>query len=40
MSNWVAVWYGREDVPIARISAEFGRLLVEGLRQPSRKRGR
>jgi AcrR family transcriptional regulator len=40
MANWVAVWYGREDVPIPRISAEFSRLLVDGLHQPSRKRGR
>jgi AcrR family transcriptional regulator len=40
MTNWVAGWYGREDAPIARISAEFSRLVVEGLRKPSGKRGR
>ena len=35
-----AGWYRREDVEIARVSAEFGRLVVEGLRKPSVKRGR
>ncbi len=40
MTNWVAGWYGREDAPIARISAEFSRLIVEGLHKPSGKRGR
>ena len=40
MANWVAGWYGREDVTIVRISAEFGRLAVEGLRKTSAKRKR
>jgi TetR/AcrR family transcriptional regulator, cholesterol catabolism regulator len=40
MANWVAVWYGHEDVPIPRISAEFSRLLIDGLCKPSGKRPR
>jgi AcrR family transcriptional regulator len=40
MTNWVAGWYGREDVTIARISAEFGRLAIEGLRKTARMRKR
>ena len=40
MLNWVATWYRREDVAISRVSAEFARLIVEGLHKSAGKRGR
>ena len=32
MVNWVPNWYRNEGVPIARISAEFSRVILDGLR--------
>jgi TetR/AcrR family transcriptional regulator, cholesterol catabolism regulator len=41
MANAVASWYRKEEVPIERISAEFARLVGDGIRvEPSRPRGR
>ena len=41
MANAVASWYRKEEVPIERISAEFARLVGEGIRTaPRRRRGR
>jgi AcrR family transcriptional regulator len=40
MANSVPIWFRKEEVPIPRISAEFSRLVVEGIRRaPTRKRG-
>ena len=38
MSNAVANWYRTEDVAVERISAEFARLLVDGVVKPARRR--
>jgi AcrR family transcriptional regulator len=41
MANAVASWYRKEEVPIERISAEFARLVGDGIRlTPARRRGR
>jgi AcrR family transcriptional regulator len=41
MANAVASWYRKEEVPIERISAEFARLVGDGIRTaPPRRRGR
>jgi TetR/AcrR family transcriptional regulator, cholesterol catabolism regulator len=40
MANAVANWYRKEEVPIERISAEFGRLVLEGVKKRPRRRGR
>jgi hypothetical protein len=38
--NAVASWYAKEELPIAYISGEFSRLVVEGIckRAPSRRK--
>ena len=39
MSNAVASWLPKEDVPIARIGPEFARLVLDGaLRRPTKRR--
>jgi len=38
MSNAVANWYRSEDVAVERISAEFARLLVDGVVKPARRK--
>jgi AcrR family transcriptional regulator len=38
MSNAVANWYRSEDVAVERISAEFARLLVDGVAKPARRK--
>jgi AcrR family transcriptional regulator len=41
MANAVASWYRKEEVPIERISAEFARLVGDGIGlTPARPRGR
>ena len=41
MANAVASWYRKEEVPIERISAEFARLVGDGIgMEPLRRRGR
>ena len=41
MANAVANWYRKEDVPVERISAEFARLVIDGvLKTPGRRRAR
>jgi AcrR family transcriptional regulator len=41
MANAVASWYRKEEVPIERISAEFARLVGDGIRlTPPPRRGR
>ena len=41
MANAVASWYRKEEVPIEHISAEFARLVGDGIRKaPTRRRGR
>jgi AcrR family transcriptional regulator len=41
MANAVASWYRKEEVPIERISAEFARLVGDGIRlTPPRRHGR
>jgi AcrR family transcriptional regulator len=37
MANAVASWYRKEEAPIERISAEFARLVLEGIRMPPRR---
>jgi TetR/AcrR family transcriptional regulator, cholesterol catabolism regulator len=38
MANAVANWYRGEDVAVERISAEFARLLVDGVVKPARRK--
>lgn len=38
MANTVPQWYRREDIPISRISREFGRLIVAGVQSASNGR--
>ena len=40
MTNAVASWYAKEELPIAHISGEFARLVVEGIckRAPARRK--
>jgi AcrR family transcriptional regulator len=40
MANAVASWYRKEEVPIERISAEFARLVGDGIRLAPARRGR
>jgi len=40
MVNTVANWYRKEEVPVERISAEFGRLVLEGVKKRPRRRTR
>jgi TetR/AcrR family transcriptional regulator, cholesterol catabolism regulator len=41
MANAVANWYRKEDVRVERISAEFARLVIDGvLKTPGRRRAR
>jgi TetR/AcrR family transcriptional regulator, cholesterol catabolism regulator len=40
MTNAVANWYGKEEVAIERISAEFSRLVVDGVKKRPRRRRR
>lgn len=40
MANAVPSWYRREEVPIARISAEFARLLLDGMMKKPDRRSR
>lgn len=41
MTNTVANWYRKEEAPIERISGEFARLIVDGVRKrPQRRSGR
>jgi len=40
MANTVANWYRKEEVPVERISAEFGRLVLEGVKKRPRRRTR
>src|SRR5215475_9689190 len=40
MSNAVASWLPKEDIPIARIGPEFARLVLDGVLRPPTKRRR
>lgn len=35
MANAVPHWYGSEDIPITRISREYGRMITAGVSNPS-----
>jgi len=38
MANAVANWYRKEEVAVVRISAEFARLVLDGVVKPARRR--
>jgi len=38
MTNAVPQWFQREEIPISRISAEFGRLIVAGIQSSTKGR--